>query len=147
MKTTPAGYALLVALTASTAHAQSGPTPKALIDAAIEQGADVILVHHGLFWRGQDGRVTGWMKQRLAQLIRHDINLLAYHLPLDAHPELGNNAQLALRLGLSVQGSFGEQDLGLWGESSLSDPQAFLAQVERTLGRQPVPSRRSFETM
>ena len=62
----------------------------ALIDAAIEQGADVILVHHGLFWRGQDGRVTGWMKQRLAQLIRHDINLLAYHLPLDAHPELGN---------------------------------------------------------
>ena len=110
----------------------------ALIDAAIEAKADAIFVHHGLFWRGQDGRVTGWMKQRLARVLAHDLNVLAYHLPLDAHPTLGNNAQLALRLGLSVQGSFGEQDLGLWGESSLSDPQAFLAQVERTFGRQPL---------
>ncbi|MEY4138697.1 MAG: hypothetical protein RLZZ371_879, partial [Pseudomonadota bacterium] len=66
---------------------------RALIEAAIAAGADTILVHHGLFWRGQDGRVTGWMKQRLALLLAHDINLFAYHLPLDAHPSLGNNAQ------------------------------------------------------
>lgn len=64
----------------------------ALIEAAVAAQADAIFVHHGLFWRGQDGRVTGWMKQRLALLLAHDINLYAYHLPLDAHPELGNNA-------------------------------------------------------
>ena len=91
----------------------------ALIDAAIAVGADAIFVHHGLFWRGQDSRVTGWMKQRLARLLAHDINLLAYHLPLDAHPELGNNAQLARQLGLTPHagdlGRFGEQQLGFLG--------------------------------
>lgn len=110
----------------------------ALIDAAIEQGADAIFVHHGLFWRGQDGRVTGWMKQRLAQLMRHDINLLAYHLPLDAHPELGNNAQLARRLGLTVQGTFGDQDLGLWGTPQSTDPAAFLNTAQEQFGRKPL---------
>jgi putative NIF3 family GTP cyclohydrolase 1 type 2 len=74
---------------------------RALIEAAIAEGADAILVHHGLFWRGQSGTVTGWMKQRLALLLAHDINLLAYHLPLDAHTELGNNAQLGRVLGLA----------------------------------------------
>ena len=83
----------------------------ALIDAAIAAKADAILVHHGLFWRGQSGVVTGWMKQRLAALIRHDINLLAYHLPLDAHPELGNNAQLARVLGLRTDQCTGDQNL------------------------------------
>jgi dinuclear metal center YbgI/SA1388 family protein len=85
---------------------------RALIEAAIDRKADAILVHHGLFWRGQDGRVTGWMKQRLALLLAHDINLYAYHLPLDAHPELGNNAQFGQRLGLRADARFGEQDLG-----------------------------------
>ncbi|MCX7255275.1 MAG: Nif3-like dinuclear metal center hexameric protein, partial [Polaromonas sp.] len=75
---------------------------RALIEAAIDAQADAIFVHHGLFWRGQDGCVTGWMKQRLALLLAHDINLFAYHLPLDAHPELGNNAQLGLQLGLTA---------------------------------------------
>jgi len=88
---------------------------RALIEAAIARDADALFVHHGLFWRGQDGRVTGWMKQRLALLLAHDINLFAYHLPLDAHPELGNNAQLGLRLGLVADGRFGEQDLGFIG--------------------------------
>lgn len=88
---------------------------RALIEAAIAADADAIFVHHGLFWRGQDGRVTGWMKQRLALLLAHDINLFAYHLPLDAHPELGNNAQFGLRLGLVGQYRFGEQDLGWLG--------------------------------
>lgn len=89
---------------------------RALIEAAISAGADTLLVHHGLFWRGQSGCVTGWMKQRLALLLAHDINLLAYHLPLDAHPELGNNAQLARHLGLVGHASFGEQNLGWLGE-------------------------------
>ncbi|MDP3618333.1 MAG: Nif3-like dinuclear metal center hexameric protein, partial [Ramlibacter sp.] len=89
---------------------------RALIEAAIEQDAGAIFVHHGLFWRGQDGRVTGWMKQRLALLLAHDINLFAYHLPLDAHPELGNNAQLGQKLGLVTHGNFGEQDLGFIGQ-------------------------------
>jgi dinuclear metal center YbgI/SA1388 family protein len=89
---------------------------RALIEAAIAAQADAVLVHHGLFWRSQDGRVTGWMKQRLALLLAHDINLFAYHLPLDAHPELGNNAQLGLKLGLNTTGRFGEQNLGFIGE-------------------------------
>ncbi|MBT9458075.1 MAG: Nif3-like dinuclear metal center hexameric protein [Burkholderiaceae bacterium] len=108
----------------------------ALIDAAIEAGADAILVHHGLFWRGNDGRVTGWMKQRLARLMAHDINLFAYHLPLDAHPELGNNAQLGKLLGWSGNARFGEQDLGWCGE--LAAPQALdavQAHIALALGR------------
>lgn len=111
----------------------------ALIDAAIDAGADAILVHHGLFWRGQDGRVTGWMKQRLKRLLAHDINLLAYHLPLDAHPLLGNNAQLGLRLGLSASGRFGEQELGFIGTRSdggaFADAQALAAHLQAVLGR------------
>ncbi|MBX3658380.1 MAG: Nif3-like dinuclear metal center hexameric protein [Ramlibacter sp.] len=103
-------------------HIVSGVTAsRAFIEAAIAARADALFVHHGLFWRGQDGRVTGWMKQRLALLLAHDINLYAYHLPLDAHPELGNNAQLALQLGLRAQGRFGEQDLGFCGTCAEGD--------------------------
>ena len=87
----------------------------ALIEAAAEVGADALLVHHGLFWRGQDGRVTGWMKRRLSALLARDINLFAYHLPLDAHPEFGNNAQLARQLGFRTDECFGEQQLGCIG--------------------------------
>ena len=87
----------------------------ALIDAAIAEGADAIVVHHGLFWRGQDGRVTGWMRQRLGRLLEHNINLLAYHLPLDAHDTLGNNAQWGQRLGLTADARFGDQNLGFIG--------------------------------
>ena len=94
---------------------------RALIEAAIAAQADTIFVHHGLFWRGQDGRVTGWMKRRLALLLRYDINLFAYHLPLDAHPELGNNAQLGKLLGLRVVAQFGEQALGCLGERADSE--------------------------
>jgi dinuclear metal center YbgI/SA1388 family protein len=91
----------------------------AMIEAAVAANADAMFVHHGLFWRGQDGRVTGWMKQRLALLLAHDINLFAYHLPLDAHPALGNNAQLGMKLGLAAhdgeKGRFGEHGLGFLG--------------------------------
>ena len=124
-------------------HIVSGVTAsRALIEAAISAKADAIFVHHGLFWRGQDGTVTGWMKQRLQLLLQHDINLLAYHLPLDAHPELGNNAQLAKRFGFRVQRTFGEQDLGLLGERE--DGQHFarandVAQLMHSvLGRDPI---------
>jgi dinuclear metal center YbgI/SA1388 family protein len=110
----------------------------ALIDAAIAAGADAILVHHGLFWRGQDGRVTGWMKQRLARLIRHDINLFAYHLPLDAHPELGNNAQLGARLGWAADGRFGDQDLGFIGSTAPTTLAALTQRLRALTGREPV---------
>ena len=110
---------------------------RALIEAAIAAKADTLFVHHGLFWRGQDGRVTGWMKQRLALLLAHDINLFAYHLPLDAHPELGNNAQLARQLGLLALSRFGDQDLGFIGEreggAGFSDAGSLAAHVESAL--------------
>ena len=88
-----------------------------LIDAAIAAKADAIFVHHGLFWRGQDGRVVGWMKERLQRLLAKDINLYAYHLPLDAHPELGNNAQLGKVLGLQADGWWLRQDI-IWHKSN-----------------------------
>ncbi|MFT3717768.1 Nif3-like dinuclear metal center hexameric protein [Pseudorhodoferax sp.] len=109
---------------------------RALIEAAIADGADAIFVHHGLFWRGQSGTVTGWMKQRLALLLRHDINLYAYHLPLDAHAELGNNAQLGKVLGFDLlPARFGEQDLGFLGEAAFDDAAALARHVEARLGR------------
>ena len=110
----------------------------ALIEAAVQANADAIFVHHGLFWRGYDGRVTGWMRKRLGALMAHDINLFAYHLPLDAHPEWGNNAQLGLRLGLQVDGWFGEQKLACVGQrlaGSFADADALASHVESTLRR------------
>ena len=88
---------------------------QALLDEAVARGADAVLVHHGYFWRGEDGRVTGIRRRRLATLLAADLSQLAYHLPLDAHPEFGNNAQLARRAGWLPEGRFGEQDLGWVG--------------------------------
>lgn len=116
---------------------------RALIDAAIEAGADAIFVHHGLFWRGQDGRVTGWMKERLQRLLAHDINLFAYHLPLDAHPEVGNNARLGAALGWVADAHFGEQDLGCLASVRYASQDELCAQVGQVLGRAPlsIPGR------
>jgi dinuclear metal center YbgI/SA1388 family protein len=116
---------------------------RALIEAAIHAEADAIFVHHGLFWRGQDGRVTGWMRQRLGLLLGDDVNLFAYHLPLDAHPELGNNAQLGLQLGLVARpgsaGRFGEQELGFVGGradgESFASAKTLAAHAEEVLNR------------
>lgn len=108
---------------------------QALIDAAIAERADAIFVHHGLFWRGQDGRVTGWMKQRLQRLLAHDINLFAYHLPLDAHPQWGNNAQWGQRLGWVADGHFGEQDLGCIASAAYANAQALVQPLQQVLGR------------
>lgn len=128
----------------------------ALIEAAIAVGADTLLVHHGLFWRGHDGRVTGWLRKRLGLLLAHNINLFAYHLPLDAHDELGNNAQLGARLGLRAIGRFGDQQLawigvpaagsnsvglpgGAIGEAAdFASAQALAQHVEAVLGRSVV---------
>ncbi|WP_313077640.1 Nif3-like dinuclear metal center hexameric protein [Melaminivora sp.] len=124
---------------ARVARIVSGVTAsRALIDAAIDAGADTILVHHGLFWRGMDGRVTGWMKERLKRLLAHDINLLAYHLPLDAHPELGNNAQLGQRLGWQWDARFGEQDLGFAAPCDIASAQELGRHVGQVLGRTPL---------
>ncbi len=122
-------------------HLVSGVTASlAFIDAAIAAGADTLLVHHGLFWRGQDGRLTGWLAARVRRLMAADINLYAYHLPLDAHAELGNNAQLGLRLGLRADARFGEQTLGCIGDAPLAaDTLAALgATLQAQLGRPPV---------
>lgn len=108
---------------------------RALIDAAIAARADAIFVHHGLFWRGMDGRVTGWMKQRLQRLLAHDINLFAYHLPLDAHAQWGNNAQLGRVLGWQPDQRFGEQDLGFAAPADFPDVGALAAHVQAALGR------------
>jgi dinuclear metal center YbgI/SA1388 family protein len=112
---------------------------RALIEEAVRRGADAVFVHHGLFWRGQDGRVIGWMKQRLALLLAHDINLYAYHLPLDAHADLGNNAQFGRKLGLLADARFGEQDLGFLGGrqdgQDFSGSEALASHVRQALGR------------
>ncbi len=112
---------------------------QALLDEAVRRGADAILVHHGWFWRSDDVRITGIRKRRLATLLREDISLFAYHLPLDAHPEVGNNAQLAARMGWRTEGRFGEQDLGCIGRPATIAPAGGIAAaLERTLGRPPL---------
>ncbi|MCG6889486.1 MAG: Nif3-like dinuclear metal center hexameric protein [Gammaproteobacteria bacterium] len=98
---------------------------QALIEAAIDAGADTLLVHHGYFWKGEAQPISGIKGRRIASLIRNNINLLAYHLPLDAHPEVGNNVQLAQRMGWRLARSGGEQGLlfegSLPGRLSLED--------------------------
>jgi dinuclear metal center YbgI/SA1388 family protein len=110
----------------------------AFIEAALAWGADALLVHHGLFWRGQDGRLTGWLRQRVARLIANDINLFAFHLPLDAHGELGNNAQLGLRLGLAADARFGRHELGFIGPAAGLDLSSLRQRAAEVLEREPL---------
>jgi dinuclear metal center YbgI/SA1388 family protein len=110
----------------------------ALIEAAVAAGADAIFVHHGLFWRGHDGRIVGWLRQRLGLLMAHNVNLFAYHLPLDAHAELGNNAQLGQLLGFQASGRFGEQELGWTGNTEFFSAQLLANHVESVLGHSVV---------
>lgn len=115
---------------------------QALIDAAIEQQADAILVHHGYFWKGENPCIVGMKHCRIKSLIQHDINLLAYHLPLDIHPEVGNNALLGKLLGLNVTGPLeanNPRSVGLIGE--LDNPmtsQEFAQLIEQKLARTPL---------
>ena len=110
-----------------------------VLDAAIAWGADAILVHHGYFWRNEDPTLTGLKKHRIARLLSEEVSLLAYHLPLDAHPELGNNARLGVSLGVAERGRFGEQNIACHGE--LLQPcsaSIFADRVARVLQRQPL---------
>ncbi|AGA34264.1 protein of unknown function DUF34 [Thioalkalivibrio nitratireducens DSM 14787] len=111
----------------------------ALIEAAVALEADLLLVHHGYFWRGEPQPVTGMKRRRLQTLLRHEINLVAYHLPLDAHPRLGNNAQLALRLGLETEDVLRADGVGLVGRLPEPIPaREFAARIESALGRTPL---------
>ena len=110
----------------------------ALLESAREAGADMVLVHHGYFWRNEDPRVVGIKHKRLRFLLTHEINLAAYHLPLDAHPELGNNAQLARLLGLNVEGVAGEQSLVWHGSLPVAESLwDFQQRLGGELQRQP----------
>ncbi|HTH44026.1 MAG TPA: Nif3-like dinuclear metal center hexameric protein [Oxalicibacterium sp.] len=126
---------------AQIAHIVTGVTASAaLLQAAIADGADAILVHHGYFWRGEDMRVIGQKQRRLKLLLQNDVNLFAYHLPLDMHAEFGNNAQLARQLGLQADGRFGENDLGWLGQAdaSLRTVGDLARHIENRLGRAPL---------
>ncbi|WP_339866692.1 Nif3-like dinuclear metal center hexameric protein [Pseudohongiella nitratireducens] len=113
---------------------------QALIEAAIERQADTVLVHHGYFWKGEPAAVAGMKKQRLKLLLEHDINLLAYHLPLDAHAEFGNNVQLARVLDLPISGELMKQNnqvMGLFADldEAISGEQ-LASRLHEKLGRQ-----------
>ena len=127
---------------AEVSNIVSGVTAsQALIDAALQQRADLILVHHGFFWKGEDPCLTGMKQRRLSALLANEISLLAYHLPLDAHPRLGNNAQLAQRLGLVEEGRFGDgrgPELACYGRLQEPLSSAELSErIQRVLGRKP----------
>lgn len=112
---------------------------QAVLDGAVAYGADAILVHHGYFWRGEDGRVTGVRRRRLHTLITHDINLFAYHLPLDAHPVLGNNAQFGHLMGWQGEARFGDQGLGWIAVLPEAQSVAHIARsLAARLGREPL---------
>lgn len=114
---------------------------QALLEKAQAQQADGILVHHGYFWKGEAAPVVGIKKKRLAFLLNHDINLWAYHLPLDLHLEWGNNIQLAKQLGIRQTAQFMEKELALGFLGELSEPMsgaAFSENIMRALGREPL---------
>jgi len=115
----------------------------ALLEAALEWGADAVLVHHGYFWKNESAPITGQKYRRLRTLLSNDLNLFAYHLPLDAHPELGNNVQLGQRFGWIVDRRVGGSglDTDLICMATLSMPvslEGLTAQVARTLNREPL---------
>lgn len=109
---------------------------QALIDAAVEQGADAILVHHGYFWKNESPAITGIKYRRIKTLIENNINLYAYHLPLDIHPELGNNVELAKRLGITVR-----RGLEPWNSNSV----ALVGKFETAVSAQELTARISTE--
>ena len=114
---------------------------QALVDAAVSEGADALLVHHGYFWKGDTPTITGIRQRRIKTLLDAGINLLAYHLPLDAHPEFGNNACLGQLLGIVAEGRFGPPggpEIGLFGELEQPLPAtAFVHHVAQALQREP----------
>jgi dinuclear metal center YbgI/SA1388 family protein len=115
----------------------------AFLEKAIEAKADALVVHHGYFFRGEDERVIGQKRKRLAALLKANVSLFAYHLPLDAHPTLGNNAQLGEVLGLPLSATFGPSnhgaELGMYADlKSTISTERFAEQIAAKLGRKPV---------
>ncbi len=112
---------------------------QALLDRAVEEGADAVLVHHGWFWRNEPLPLIGLKRRRAATLLRHDISLIAYHLPLDAHPQFGNNAGLGRAMGVTASAFYGEQSLGCAGDlQQQTDARGLAARLGATLGREPL---------
>lgn len=110
-----------------------------LIERAIDENADAIFVHHGLVWGGGIRTMTGWLRERIALLMKHNISLFAYHLPLDAHPTLGNNAGLSKAIGMekNIQpfGRYKGQSIGLCGELSTPMPlSSFADRIAQEVG-------------
>lgn len=123
-------------------HLVTGVTAsQRLLNAAVESGADAVLVHHGYFWRGEDSVITGLKRHRIKTLLDHDISLLAYHLPLDAHGTLGNNAQLGSVLGLVPVGELMKQNNQVMGlVADLPVPESgeqMGVRIAQALGRTP----------
>lgn len=111
---------------------------QAVIDAALAWGADALLVHHGYFWRNEEAPIVGVKRRRIAALLKHDVSLLGYHLPLDAHETLGNNARLGVVLGLQLRSRNGEQKLLSLGEFSQTKSLEELGDwLQRCLQRMP----------
>jgi len=111
---------------------------QALIDAAIEQQADLLLVHHGFFWKGENPVLTGIKKRRLKALLLNDMNLLAYHLPLDANKHLGNNILLAKKLGIKPEQYFSTNDIALLGTIEKQTGNEFRQCIANVLDRVPL---------
>ncbi|KGY12418.1 metal-binding protein [Vibrio tubiashii] len=114
---------------------------QALIDKAVELNADALLVHHGYFWKGEPEPIRGMKGRRIRTLIKNDINLLGYHLPLDIHPELGNNAELARLLDIEVEGGLEghPQSVAMFGR--LKSPMTgseFAQKINQVLSREPL---------
>lgn len=112
---------------------------EALIMAAIEKQADAIFVHHGWFWKNEDPCIVDMKYRRLKLLMQHEINLIAYHLPLDAHLELGNNAQLAKKLSIEIEDVMNEQGVGNYGRlAEYTSLEKLGERIERNLQRKPL---------
>lgn len=110
---------------------------QALLDEAVRLGADAVIVHHGYFWKGESPVIRGMKQKRLKTLLVNDINLYGWHLPLDAHEELGNNSQLAQLLGITVKGVI--EPLVPWGEVAIPVSGAeYASWLEARLGRKPL---------
>lgn len=113
----------------------------ALIEEAVARSADAVLVHHGIVWNGHAPRIVGSHRRRLRALLANDLNLLAYHLPLDRHPEVGTAATLARGLGLGERQPFGDHKglpVGCWGVRKPVSLAGFGRQIEQLLGRPPL---------
>src|SRR6185503_7389515 len=110
---------------------------RALFDRAVAEDAELVLVHHGLFWSFNGVGLTPVLAERLRPLFKHDIALAAYHLPLDAHPEVGNNALLAEALGASRHEAFAGIGRGATFDVPVPAPELF-ARVAEVTGREPL---------